>query len=106
MNKDQFWQIIHDVKQYCAGKDRESFACVTAENLLKYSLEDILAWHLMLEQYCGAAYRPELWAAGSALGADYSGDGFIDFASWLISRGKETYMEALRNPVSLTQIPP
>ena len=28
MNKDQFWQIIHDVKQYCAGKDRESFACV------------------------------------------------------------------------------
>lgn len=105
MNKDQFWQIIHGVKQYCAGKDRESFACVTAEKLLKYSLDDILDWHLMLERYCGAAYRPELWAAGSALGADYSGDGFIDFASWLISRGKKAYMEALRNPASLTQIP-
>lgn len=105
MDNNQFWQVIDRVNQSCSGKDQESHMSMTVEALLQYSLEDILDWHLILEQYCCAAYRPEVWAAGSVIGADYTDDGFIDFACWLAYQGKETYMNALRDPALLTQIP-
>lgn len=105
MNKDQFWEIIDSVNQLAPAKDRESRRRQVVERLFRLSLEEILIWHLILTEYSNAAYRNDLWAASAALGARYTDDGFIDFRSWLISRGKEVYMNAMRDPDSLATIP-
>ncbi|MFG6352033.1 MAG: DUF4240 domain-containing protein [Oscillospiraceae bacterium] len=105
MNKDLFWEIIDSVNKSFAGMDRESRRCQVVEKLLKLSLEEILDWDLILMEYSNAACRNDLWAASAALGAHYTDDGFAYFRSWLISRGKEVYMNAMRDPDSLAAVP-
>lgn len=105
MNKEQFWEIIDAVNQSARDKDQESRRCQVVEKLFHLSLEEILIWHLIFTEYSNAAYRNDLWAASAALGAHYTDDGFIDFRSWLISRGKEVYMNAMRDPDSLATVP-
>lgn len=105
MNKDLFWNIIDTVNQTFSDKDQESRRCLVVEKLVKLSLEDILDWHLILTEYEDATYRNDLWAASAALGAHYTDDGFTYFRSWLISRGKAVYMNAMRDPDSLAKVP-
>lgn len=50
------------------------------------------------------AYRNDLWAACAATRSHYTDDGFIDFLFWLVSRGKEVYMNALNDPDTLADI--
>ena len=71
------------------------------KELLRYSPQDILDFHLILREYENAAYRNDLWAACTALGAHASDDGFDYFRTWLISQGKVIYMEAMRDPDTL-----
>lgn len=105
MNKEQFWEIIDTINQSFPGKDQELRLRQMVESLLRLSLDEIMDWHLILTEYKNAAYRNDLWAASAALGAHCTDDGFIDFRSWLISRGKEVYMNAMQNPDSLATVP-
>lgn len=105
MNKDQFWQMIETVNRSFPNRNRTSRLCRLEDNLLDCSLEDIADWHLIFAEYSNAAYRNELWAACAALGAHYTDDGFVYFRSWLISCGKDIYMNAMRNPDSLASVP-
>lgn len=105
MNKDLFWNIIDTVNQTFSDKDQESRRCLVVEKLVKLPLEYLLDWHLILTEYEDAAYRNDLWAASAALGAHYTDDGFTDFRSWLISRGKAVYMNAMGDPDSLAKVP-
>lgn len=105
MDKDQFWEIIDSANQSVPDMDQESRRCQVVKKLTQLSLEEILSWHLILTEYSNAAHRNDLWAASAALGAHYTDDGFIDFRSWLISRGKEVYMNAMRDPDSLAAVP-
>lgn len=105
MTKDQFWQTIDQVNQGAPYPDQEAHMEAMCEVLLTHSKEDIIDWHQILLRYSGAAYRDDLWAASAALGAHYTDDGFIDFRSWLISQGKEVYMNAMRDPDSLADVP-
>lgn len=53
-------------------------------------------------EYCFAAYSWDLWlVAWLCQGGMCSDDGFMDFRSWLISRGRATYGTALANADSL-----
>lgn len=105
MNKDQFWKIIDTVNASATHADEESRLCRVEEALLGYSLEDIMDWYLIMEEYRNAAYRNDLWAVSAALDARYLDEGFSDFRSWLISRGKEVYMNAMQDPDSLAMVP-
>lgn len=105
MTKEQFWKIIDTANESAPFTDRESHLQKAKEELRNCSVEDIIEWKLIFEEYHNAAYRNYLWAASSALGAHDTDDGFIDFRSWLISRGKEVYMNALRDPDSLATVP-
>ena len=105
MNKEQFWKIIDTVNLSFSGKDQELRLRQMVESLLCLPLDEIMDWHLILTEYKNAAYRNDLWAASAALGAHCTDDGFIDFRSWLISRGKEVYMNAMQNPDSLATVP-
>lgn len=105
MNKDQFWDIIDSVNRSAPAVDQDTFLRSVTETLCQYPVADIMDWHLILEEYRHAAYRDNLWSASASIGAHSTDDGFIDFRCWLISRGKEAYMNALRNPDSLSGIP-
>jgi len=105
MTKDQFWQTIDELNKTSFHKDQESRQVLMSESLHHHSLEDIMDWHLIMTAYHELANRDDLWAACTRLGAWDTDDGFSDFRSWLISRGKEVYMNALRDPHSLDTVP-
>lgn len=105
MNKEEFWKTIESVNHSVPDGNHEMVAKQMCEELLRYSPQDILDWHLILREYTNAAYRNDLWAACTALGAHSSDDGFIDFRTWLISQGKDIYMDAMRDPDTLAANP-
>ena len=103
MNKDQFWKVIDTANAFACGLDETSRIGRMSEALIKYSLEDIADWHLIMLEYIDAAFRRELWAACAAMGGQCTADGFIDFRMWIISCGKEVYMNALDEPDTLAE---
>lgn len=105
MNKEEFWQTIESVNRSVPDGNHEMVAKQMCEELLHYSPQDILDWHRIFGEYEKAAYRNDLWVACTALGAHSTDDGFIDFRSWLISQGKNIYMDAMRDPDTLASNP-
>lgn len=106
MNKDEFWKIIEDAKAASKDMDRESIFARTVDCLSQYSFEDIMDWHLIFHEYKDAADGNDMRAASTAMGPDYADEGLIEFRSWLISCGKDVYMNALRDPDTLADVPP
>ena len=100
MTKEQFWRIIEDVNAVSQNHDQETVWTRIVENLSHYPLEDIMDWHLIYHEYKDAAYRDEMFAVSTALGSDYADEGLNNFRAWLISCGKEVFMNALREPVA------
>lgn len=105
MNKEEFWQTIESVNRMVPDGNHEMVSKKMCEELVQYSPQDILDWYLISREYLHAAYRNDLWAASAALGARVSDDDFIDFRSWLISQGKNVYMDAMRDPDTLAMNP-
>ena len=105
MNKEEFWQTIESVNRLVPDGNQEMVSEKMREELLQHSRQDILDWYIIFHEYLNAAYRNDLWAACTALGAHASDDGFIDFRAWLISQGKKVYMDAMRDPDTLAQNP-
>ena len=104
MNKDTFWKIIDEVNAKTDQDDQEAILKATEKKLLALSSEDIADWHRIRRMYTDLARRNDLWAACAATQSHCTDDGFIDFRSWLISRGKDTYMNALHDPDSLASL--
>lgn len=105
MTKEQFWRIIEDVNAVSQNHDQETVWTRIVENLSHYPLEDIMDWHLIYHEYKDATYRDEMFAVSTALGSDYADEGLNNFRAWLISCGKEVFMNALREPVTLVDSP-
>lgn len=104
MDQNTFWKLIDKVNAAVPHSDHDAILRETKKALCDCTVEDILDWDLIMDQYKQAAYRNDLWAASAAMGAHYSDDGFIDFRCWLISCGRKTYMDALQDPDSLAGV--
>ena len=105
MNKEEFWRTIESVNHLVPDGNQEKVSKKMYEELVQHSPQEILDWYLISQEYLKAAYRNDLWAAATALGAHASDDGFIDFRTWLISQGKDIYMDAMRDPDTLAKNP-
>lgn len=103
MNKDTFWEIIDRVNEAVDRNDQRAVLIETENQLMKYPASDIATWHQIRQTYTDIANRNDLWVACAATESHCTDDGFIDFRSWLISQGKETYMATLHNPDSLAE---
>lgn len=101
MDKDTFWHIIDSVNSEVSGFDLEGVLRVTQEKLQAYSPQEIAVWANYLRQYRDLADTSGVFAASCALNEYMTDDGFLDFRAWLISRGKEVYLAALKDPDSL-----
>lgn len=104
MTAEQFWDIIAAINAKALDGRQKAVLRQAKKVLGKLTLEELVSYDQIFHVYHRAAYRQYLWAASAALGASYSDDKFMDFRSWLISRGKQIYMDALRDPQSLSRV--
>ena len=98
MNIDDFWEII------AKGKDSEEPEIIIAGELKELSPEEIISYQQHFDSLFDNAYKWNLWGAAYLIGGGCSDDGFMDFRYALISRGKDIYEAALKNPDSLAAL--
>lgn len=101
MDKDAFWALIDSVNREVDSADQKGILRVTQEKLLALNPEEITMWGNIQYYYKDLADTSGVFAAACCLNDFMSDDGFTDFRMWLISRGKEVYLAALRDPDTL-----
>ena len=105
MNRNMFWNVIDSVNAEGPYSDPETQRCRLTAALEKHTMEEILDWQLILEEYIQSACRQDILAAATARGIPCLGDGFSQFRAWLIAGGEEVYRNVLREPDCLAGIP-
>lgn len=100
MEADEFWRII-EASRAASDGSFDGRAQALAEELVKRPAEDIMSFYGAFRDAMDRAYTWDLWGAAYVLGGGCSDDGFTDFRSWLISRGRTAYEAALADPDSL-----
>lgn len=97
MTQAEFWEHIEKARR----ADPFAHADRLEARLAKLRPADILAFQHLWNRYTSRAYSWALWGAAYLINGGCSDDGFTDFRSWLILRGKKVYEAALKNPDSL-----
>ncbi len=104
MKAEQFWEIIAEINAKAPDGSQEAMLRQAKKALEKLTLEELIAYDQIFQVYHSASFRQYLLVASTALGATCSEESFMHFRSWLISRGKQVYMDALRDPQSLSKV--
>lgn len=94
ITEEQFWAIIEKSDK---GKYLE-------DELSKLTVDEILGYIHWWEYFHKQSYKQDLWAVAYTVMGGCSDDGFDYFRFWLISRGKDVYMNALSNADSLCDV--
>jgi hypothetical protein len=103
MTKEEFWSIVAASKAASGGTYDGRLAAL-ASQLSTLAPEEIVDFQRIFDEAKDDAYTWPLWGAAYILGGGCSDDGFMDFRSWLISTGRETYERALADPESLADV--
>jgi hypothetical protein len=99
----EFWSLIDTSR--CRARGSPSRQEAILRRLLKdFSPDDVAEFKVRFDNLIRKAYHWHLWGAAYVIGGGCSDDGFWDFRSWLVSRGKRVYRAALRNPESLAGV--
>jgi len=61
----------------------------------------MVGFRLRTDKLLSDSYKSELWCAAYIMNGGCSDDGFEYFRNWVISRGKDAYYNALKNPDTL-----
>lgn len=102
MNEDIFWEII---EKYTDTEEMDDYPETLIHQLKKLEPKQIIEFNLFFYHFNENADTSELYAACILLNGGATGDdGFRDFRSWLISRGRTVYEKALADPDSLVSI--
>ena len=106
INKESFWDLIHDAKIAC-GQDMDAMLAYLKDRLVSMGPTQAQIFHDIIHAYEDLADKFGLWdAAGIMKEYGCSDDGFIDFRAWLIAQGREVYFAALADPDSLADVVP
>ncbi|MCL2141799.1 MAG: DUF4240 domain-containing protein [Methanimicrococcus sp.] len=100
MSEEVFWDLIEETK----SDDPQDQLDHLVELLSSKSVEEILGFDYRLDKFLEKSYNPNLWAAGYIVCDGMSDDSFDYFRAWLISKGKDVYESALKNPDSLINV--
>jgi hypothetical protein len=103
MTEHEFWEIIDSTLQ-AAKKGQSAQKEKLAEILSRRSTDELIEFDCIYNKFLDQAYTWDLWGAAYIMGGGCSDDAFIDFRSWLISRGKDVYYNALSDPESLVDV--
>ncbi|KAB1309357.1 DUF4240 domain-containing protein [Bacteroides ovatus] len=95
LDRNMFWDVIDSTNAAGPYPDQETWRCRMTAALEKHTMEEILDWQLILEEYMQSACRQDILAAAAARGVPCLGDGFSQFRAWLIAGGEEVYRNVL-----------
>ena len=102
MELDRFWSLVET--SHGGSDDVDEQCAALADELRKLSAEDVVAFVHRFNELHDAAYSWDLWGAGYIMNGGCSDDGFHYFRSWVISRGRQVYENALQDPDSLAEV--
>lgn len=103
MDKNIFWELIQTSYKE-ADWETDKQMQILKNKLSDYSQDEILKFGKIYEIYAKESEKSKLWAAAYVLNDGCSEDCFKSFRGWLISRGKEPYLNAILNPDSIIDL--
>ena len=108
MNRDGFWDLIHESLSDWDPELREGNAdrqqAVLRELLSALPTSEVVSFENHFAEATNRAYRWDLWAAAYTIFSGCSDDGFMDFRDGLVSLGRAVYDAALDDPESLLAV--
>lgn len=103
MDETAFWEIIERARRE-AGDECATMADLVVEHLVTLPPAEIHDFARVMDQLLDRAYSWELWGAAYVINGGCSDDGFEYFRCWLISKGRNTFEAAIRDPESLAKV--
>jgi hypothetical protein len=100
MTLTEFWDHV----EKCRRADPDAHAERLVARLAKRPVETIVAFDHVWQTRRNRAYSWNVWGAAYLINGGCSDDGFIDFRSWLILRGRKVFDRAVKNPDALASI--
>jgi hypothetical protein len=100
LEEEDFWAIIEESLEF--KDNQEDQLRFLEEKVEGLSPREIAGFEVITNMLLLKAYRSDLWCAAYVIQGGCGDDGFDYFRSWLISRGRNVFERALRNPDSLT----
>lgn len=98
MDVQEFWGMIEKIK------NNEEPEEAIKRHLDGLSPKEIASYQKHFDTFHEKAYRWDLWGAAYIIEGGCSDDGFTDFRYGLISKGKDIYEMAIKNPDDLADI--
>lgn len=101
MDEQTFWQLMDIVKEK-SGSDVMLRYDTLVTLLTEHEPIDILRFKNIADVYANAAAENKaVWAACRVIEGVACDDVYMNFCCWLITEGKETYLQAVKDPESL-----
>ncbi len=99
LDESIFWKIVDQSLKNNTGQSGQlSFLIKEIENL---SPQEMIGFRLRTDHLLYHTYTSQMWCAASLMNGGCTDDGFEYFRNWIISRGKDVYFNAKKNPDSL-----
>ncbi|MGE7775204.1 DUF4240 domain-containing protein [Chitinophaga sp. NPDC101104] len=96
MDEGQYWEIVEN--SLAKAYDQTSQEAFLNVYLSQLPSEEIIAFECRHQELLRASHNSDLWCAAAIINNGCSDDGFHYFKAWLISRGKEVFTAALKDP--------
>lgn len=99
LDEDLYWKIIDaSLKNSTNQNEQEQFLI---SEISKLAPKQMVGFRLRTDKLLYDTYTSEMWCASYLMNGGSSDDGFEYFRNWVISRGKEVFYNAKRNPDTL-----
>jgi len=99
LDENLFWNIIE--RSIAGTGNQEDQEELLIEEISKLSLKEMVGFRLRTDELLYKSYNSEMWCASYIMNGGSSDDGFEYFRNWVISRGRDVYYNAQKNPDSL-----
>lgn len=103
MDENIFWNLIEQSLKKSDGELSVQHE-VLLSKLADLSAEEIIDFDKIFNRHHIESYTSNLWAAAYIINGGCSDDVFDYFRGWLISRGKDVFENALKDPSSIADI--
>lgn len=103
MDENKFWRLIQEA-YHESNWTTDIQMDILTDKLSNCQQEEILKFQAIYDVYAKESYKEKLWAAAYVMNGGCSDDCFDYFRGWLISRGKDPYLNALKDPDSIADL--
>lgn len=99
LDENIYWSMVEQSIKNSTNQDEQENYLVT--EIEKLTPTQMIGFRLRTDKLLYDTYTSAMWCAAYLMNGGCSDDGFEYFRNWVISRGKEVYLNALENPDSL-----